>query len=177
MSEAVFLFDAGPLIHISELGCQEILDIFPKKLTTRTVLDEISSHLDVKQKNYIKSKLVIKDDNKDLSFNMKTLCKLFSLDKGEQSVFNAIEKMLDDDYARDQIVFASDDAAARLAANNLNILSVGTIGLIIKSVTLKKLEKLKALEIIISIPDKSTLHLKPSFHEEIILKLKNKWKL
>jgi predicted nucleic acid-binding protein len=74
-----------------------------------------------------------------------------------------------------ELVFFSDDSAARMASEALGITSIGTIGIIIKSASIGKISKGKAIEIIESINSGSTLYVKSSLVQTIVERLRNEW--
>ncbi|RYF39128.1 MAG: DNA-binding protein, partial [Cytophagaceae bacterium] len=56
----------------------------------------------------------------------------------------------------------TDDTAARLAAENLKIPAHGTIGILVRAIRRRQRTKEEVLELLQSIPTRSTLHLKRS---------------
>jgi len=71
----------------------------------------------------------------------------------------------------------TDDAAARLVAEQMKFNVHGTIGVLIRSVRrgLRKPEEI--LDILAAIPRSSTLHIKPSLLNEIIQLVENEFSL
>lgn len=67
---------------------------------------------------------------------------------------------------------AIDDTAARLAAKNLNIKARGTLGLLIRAVrhNLRSVEEI--LDLLASISEKSSLHIRPKLLSDIIEQVK-----
>ena len=62
----------------------------------------------------------------------------------------------------------TDDTAARLAAGNLRIGTHGTIGILVRAIRRRQRTKKEVLEVLRSIPSRSTLHLKRSLLEAVI---------
>jgi predicted nucleic acid-binding protein len=62
----------------------------------------------------------------------------------------------------------TDDTAARLAAGNLRIGTHGTIGILVRAIRRRQRTKEEVLQVLKSIPSRSTLHLKPSLLEKVI---------
>jgi predicted nucleic acid-binding protein len=62
----------------------------------------------------------------------------------------------------------TDDTAARLAAGNLRIGTHGTIGILVRAIRRRQRTKEEVLEVLRSIPNRSTLHLKRSLLESVI---------
>jgi len=166
------LFDAGPLIHLSELSIFAILDDYSNKITTRIVLDESKPFLKHDELEYIKKNFKIYNVQlKDIQSKIGMLSSIYSLDYGEITALSIALKFYNDK----EIIFVSDDSAARIASDNLNIKSVGTIGLIIKSVTRQILKPEEALSIFNSIPEKSSLYIKQNLLNQIVQRLKTEW--
>ena len=99
-----------------------------------------------------------------------TLCRIFSLDSGEIEALALMGR-------NPQHIFLTDDAAARLVAEQMKFKIHGTIGVLIRSIrrALRKPEEI--LYILAEIPQKSTLHIKPSLLNEIIQMVKNEFSL
>gem|GEM_PF-5235953 len=58
--------------------------------------------------------------------------------------------------------------AARLAAEKLNILARGTLGVIIRSIRTRRRTKHEVLALLRSLPMRSSLHLKTTLLEEVL---------
>jgi predicted nucleic acid-binding protein len=65
----------------------------------------------------------------------------------------------------------TDDTAARLAAGNLGIPVHGTLGLIVRSIRRMLRSKKGVLAVLRGIPGRSTLHLKRSLLDAVILEV------
>jgi predicted nucleic acid-binding protein len=76
-----------------------------------------------------------------------------------------------------QAIFLTDDAAARLVAEQMRFKVHGTIGIIIRSVRRGQNKPKEVLNILSNLPIKSTLHIKPSLLNKIIIKIKNEFDL
>ncbi len=161
--------DAGPAIHLDELGCIDLLKYFQEVLLPSTVWGEINRH----------RPSVF--NNKDVPFNqlagkrpssepLLTLCKIFSLDAGEIEALVILEQ-------RPHAMFLTDDAAARLVANQMNFNVHGTIGVVIRSIREGQKSPMEVLNIIKNIPSKTSLYIKPSLLQEIQFKIKSEFNL
>ena len=73
--------------------------------------------------------------------------------------------------------FLTDDAAARLAAEQCQYQVHGTIGLLIRSVRQKQHTPVAILNLLRSIPQRSTLHIRSALLDAIIQQLQEEWKI
>ena len=99
-----------------------------------------------------------------------TMSRIFSLDAGETEALAIIEKNPD-------AMFLTDDASARLVAEQIGFKVHGTIGIIVRSIRRAQMNPEQVLRILREIPFKSSLYIKPSLLEEVILKIKNEFNL
>ncbi len=155
--------DAGPIIHLDELKCLELLADFEEIIIPFAVEKEIEKHRPSALQN---SDLHFKrlSAQSSISDNLMTFCQIFSLDTGETEALSLMEK-------NPKAIFFTDDAAARLVAEQMRFKVHGTIGLIIRSIRRKQKKPETVLNILKYIPEKSTLHVKPSLLEEILFKI------
>jgi predicted nucleic acid-binding protein len=99
-----------------------------------------------------------------------TLCRIFSLDAGEIEALALMER-------NPQHIFLTDDAAARLVAEQMKFVVHGTIGVLIRSIRRRMKKPDEILHILADIPQISTLYVKPSLLNEIIQIIKNEFSL
>ena len=76
-----------------------------------------------------------------------------------------------------QAMFLTDDASARLAANQKGLIVHGTIGILIRSIRRGHRKPEETVRILTEIPLKSTLYIKPALLKEIIIKVKTEFNL
>jgi len=76
-----------------------------------------------------------------------------------------------------QHIFLTDDAAARLVAEQMKFKVHGTIGVLIRSIRQKLRRPEEIVNILAEIPRNSSLHIKPSLLNEIIQMIKNEFSL
>ena len=161
--------DAGPVIHLDELGCLDLFKDFQEVLLPNTVWKEIDQ--------YRPSALI----KADLPFLKRageappiepllTLCKVFSLDAGEIEALAIMEQ-------RPRAMFLTDDAAARLVAIQMGFNVHGTIGILIRSIRRGQMSPKEVLGILKDIPLKSTLYIRHSLLQEIQLKIKSEFNI
>jgi predicted nucleic acid-binding protein len=155
----VVVADAGPLIHLDELGCLDLLADFSSVHTTKLVWQEVR-----RQRPHLAPesvpKLKIEESVVPVSPEVVVLAGALGLDAGEVSALGLMQKLLAD-------LLLCDDAAARLAAEALGYAVRGTIGLVIRAIRRQQRTKQQVLETLRSIPTRSTLFIKTSLLEEI----------
>lgn len=161
--------DAGPAIHLDELGCLDLLKDFQEVLLPNTVWEEINRH-----RPYALNKtdlpFVQRPGKTPSSEPLLTLCKIFSLDGGEIEALALMEQRL-------QAMFLTDDAAARLVAIQMGFNVHGTIGILIRSIRRGQKSPNEVLDILKIIPYKTTLYIRHSLLQEIQLKIKSEFNL
>ena len=115
--------DAGPLIHLDELGCVDLLGDFAEVVVPETVWQEVQRHRPVvlahPPANWRRIDCPIDEI-------VQATAMLFSLQRGEQEALCAARTYPD-------AVLLTDDSAARLAAKMLRIRAHGTIGILLRS--------------------------------------------
>ena len=161
--------DAGPAIHLDELGCLDLLQDFKEILLTDTIWEEIKRY---RPSALTKANLVFLKQTGDSpsSESLLALCKIFSLDAGEIEALALMEQ-------RPKAILLTDDAAARLVAIQMGFNVHGTIGIIVRSIRRKQKSPKEVLGILEDIPLRSTLYIKLSLLEEIQLKIRNEFNL
>ena len=150
--------DAGPVIHLDELGCIDLLSSFSRVLVPVAVWQEVQRH----RPNALALPCLEKiSATKPEPPELEAVAVALSLHTGE---WEAIRVALE----HPACVLLTDDTAARLAAGNLGIRVHGTIGILVRSVRQGLRTKETVLEILRSIPTSSSLHLKRSLSEAAI---------
>jgi len=161
--------DAGPAIHLDELGCLDFLKDFQEVILPNTVLEEINRHRP-SALNKTDLSFVQRPGKTPYSEPLLTLCKIFSLDAGEVEALALMEQ-------RPQALFLTDDAAARLVAIQMGFNVHGTIGILIRSIRRGQKSPKEVLDILKEVPLKTTLHIRHSLLQEIQLEIKNEFNL
>jgi len=163
------VFDAGPIIHLDELNCLDLINDFKEIILSDTVWKEINKNRPSVFKRSGVS--LIRSPQKHLkSEPLHTLCRTFSLDAGEIEALAIMARNQD-------AVFFTDDASARFVAEQMGFKVHGTIGIIIRSTRRKQMRPKQVLQILKEIPLKSTLYIKASLLEEIISEFKKEFGL
>lgn len=149
--------DAGPLIHLDELQCLELLRDFPSVWVPERVRDEVVRHRSAasfEDLRVVPVKIAT-------SSGFQTAVHAFSLDLGEQM---ALALALE----RRPAMVLTDDAAARLAAKALDIRAQGTIGILLRAIRRQQRSREEVVALLEDLPRKSTLHIKRSLLQQII---------
>ena len=152
--------DAGPIIHLDELNCLDLIYDFTEVFIPETVIQEIKRH----RPQVLKKDLFIYEIIKVGSIHnieLKTLVRSLSLHEGEQEALNLM-------LSKPESILITDDSAARLAATTLKLKVHGTIGIIIRAIRRNQRSTSEVNKIIHSIPSKSSLHIKPSLLDAVL---------
>ncbi len=159
-AERVVVCDAGPIIHLDEVGCLELLADFSEVLVPDAVWDEVEHH----RPTALTSPVVMlsrTSSGSALTSELQATSRLFALHAGElQALQLAAEKKAD--------LLLTDDTAARLAARNLSIPVHGTIGILLRSIRRRQRPISEVIELLRLLPTMSTLHFKQSLLDEIL---------
>jgi predicted nucleic acid-binding protein len=156
----VAICDAGPLIHLAELGCLDLLQDFQALLIPEQVREEVARHRpDALAASGLPARYVPVEASTDPRF--KALVKAFSLDSGEQAALSLMDQV-------SNALFLTDDAAARLAAKALGFRSQGSLGVLLRALRLGRRTKAAVLAALRDIPSRSTLHIRANLLNEVI---------
>ena len=161
--------DAGPIIHLDEISCLDLLNDFDEIIIPPTVEREIATHRPSALQG---SNLVLRTQEKkiDIKEELYTLCRSFSLDAGETEALALMG-------IYPLVIFLTDDAAARLVAEQLRFNVHGTIGILVRSIRRGQKSPEEVLQILSEIPLKSSLYIKASLLKEIEKKILDKFHL
>lgn len=162
--ERTAVCDAGPLIHLDELGSLDLLDGFLEIIIPLQVWHEVERHrpqaLVSPRLGGLPLAVTIAQDSE-----LQSLFQAFSLAEGEQAALSLLR------FRRDDLLL-SDDSAARLAAKILGIRSYGTLGLLLRAIRRGQRTRDEILAQLRQLPEISTLHVRPSLLAEIIEQVK-----
>jgi predicted nucleic acid-binding protein len=152
--------DAGPLIHLDEVGCLDLLKDFPTILIPDQVWQEAEYHRPriFSQQPTVFTKVVISIST-DAIF--QSVIHAFALDRGEQAALTLMQ-------THPSAIFLTDDAAARLAAQSLRYRVHGTIGILLRSIRRSQRTRENVLDILRTLPIYSTLYIRPQLLQSII---------
>ncbi len=163
-SETCVVCDAGPIIHLRELGSLHVLSDFKLVAVTHGVQAEVRQHCSI-DFEALTVTWSFMSPRFPLPPEAKTLCDMFSLDKGEREAISIMR-------ARSAPMFLTDDAAARLVVDRLGYEVHGTIGVLIRAARRELLMPCEVITKLDNIPCESTLHIKKSLLDEAISKVR-----
>jgi predicted nucleic acid-binding protein len=158
-TSAVVIADAGPIIHLDELACIDILLDFGKVIVPETVWLEVQHHRP--QVLESANTLLIRQRARQFSPMVNALAPLYTLHTGEQEALHLCLEF-------ENSLLLTDDTAARLAAKSLGLSAHGTLGLLVRAIRQQSRSKAEVLELLQAIPTLTSLHIRPSLLAEII---------
>ncbi len=102
---SIVICDAGPIIHLDELACLDLMGDFEEILIPDTVWKEIEHHRPSALEKTGTSFRRCLPENR-MSEPLSVVCQMFSLDAGEIEALAILER-------HPSVLFLTDDAAAR----------------------------------------------------------------
>ncbi len=164
-TEAQVVADAGPIIHLDELGCLDLLGDLGAIILPRVVWAEITAHRpDLCLDQLANAQL--SDALGNPSERLISLSNSFALGDGERAAIRLVEKL-------SAKLFLCDDAAARLAAESLGFTVRGTLGILVRSIRVGKRTRAEVLFILQQLPQRSSLHVSRQLLGKIIAGVEN----
>ena len=156
--------DAGPVIHLDELGCLDLLADFDRVLLPRAVWAEVKRHRPsaLKRKGAVLQCIDLKSE---VDPEVHALSLTFTLHAGEKEALRLARNERAD-------LFFTDDTAARFAARALGLKVHGTLGILTRAIRRKQKSHNEVLTLLRHIPKKSTLFVTPSLLLEVIEQVK-----
>jgi predicted nucleic acid-binding protein len=155
----VVVADAGPIIHLDELDCLNVLADFEKVYVPNAVWQEVLNHQPRAMDVF--SALFVRQSQVKTSPLVTALTPLYTLHSGEQEALHLC-------VALGNSLLLTDDTAARLAAKSLGIAAHGTLGLLVRAIRRQSRSKTDVLALLRTIPTQTSLHIRPSLLAEII---------
>lgn len=162
------ILDAGPLIHLDELGCLFLLADFQDRIIPSAVWKEVEQH----RPSALHSNTItyIKSQPAKTTPAIQALCEAFNLDAGERE---AIALCAQNPHA----ILLTDDAAVRLAMKASGIRAYGTIGVLIRAIRRNQLSPADVVMFLEQLPARSTLFIRKSILRVATDEIKDKYKL
>jgi predicted nucleic acid-binding protein len=157
--------DAGPLIHLDQLDSLDLLSDFTSVQIPEVVWAEVLKH---RQKALPQPFLPRPAPSVAADFETLALCRAFSLDAGEAACLALLA-------TQKGHLFLTDDAAARLVAEQMKIEVRGTLGLLIRSVRKGKRSPAQVIQTLESLASRSTLYVSPRLLADVVQELRRKW--
>jgi len=161
--------DAGPIIHLDEINCLNLLNDFKEIILPLSVEREIAVH---RPSALTASSLTVKRqaESLDIGEKLHALCQIFSLDAGEIESLVLMQ-------SHPTAIFLTDDAAARFVAEQMKFKVHGTIGILLRSIRRSQKKPEEVSQILVDIPKISTLYIKQSLLNEVLQKVKQEFQL
>jgi len=156
--------DAGPLIHLDEVGCLDLLADFQAILVPEQVKSEVARHRPAALEASSNRLFVPVTISAEPQF--QALVRAFSLAAGEQAALSLVGR-------HPEAVLLTDDAAARLSAKALGFRTHGSLGVLLRAIRVGRRTRAAVLTILRELPSRSTLHVKASLLQEIIQQVEN----
>ncbi len=155
--------DAGPLIHLDELGCLDLLADFEAVLVPEQVWQEVEP-----DRPSALGQLDADLDRVTLGLSaevtFQALVRALALDLGEQAALSLVA-------LHPGAILLTDDAAARLAAKGLGYRVHGTVGILLRAIRRRQREPREVLSLLQDLSSRSTLHIRPHLLAEIIARV------
>jgi len=161
----VVVIDAGPIIHLDELGCLDLLGDFVPLLTPGIVLSEVRKHRPLLHLDCVQG-LRIKPINTEPSEGLAVFVDTLDLDAGETAALTLAEQ-------KKTRLFLTDDSAARFAAESQGLRVHGTVGILLRSIRRGSRTKPEVLELLTTIRQRSTLYLSEKLLAKVIEMVRN----
>lgn len=137
--------DAGPLIHLDEVGCLDLLSDLPDVLVPVAVWREVRRHRpDALAQSVVTLRQV--SPSQPVSPALGAMARLLALHAGEME---ALRVALEHHPA----LLLTDDTAARLAARNLSIRAHGTLGILLRAIRRGQRSKAAVLGVLRELPE------------------------
>lgn len=149
--------DAGPLIHLDELGCLDLLDDFSRVLVPDAVWREVEGHRPLA----LVAMPFVRIDAGPLDPRVATLALTFTLHRGEREALSLAARF-------PEAMFLTDDTAARLAAQTFTRRVHGTLGLLVRALRRGQRGRDEVIALLRAIPAQSSLHIRPALLNEVI---------
>jgi predicted nucleic acid-binding protein len=158
----ICILDAGPLIHLNQLGKLDLLFNLGSIFIPESVAYEAERHQPGIRE--IIAAFIVEDFD-GFSERLASALLDFGIDAGEIAALAWAEKFGAD-------LFVSDDGDARVVATNLGYESTGTLGVIRNAYIEAVLTKDAAVSLLRAIPVRTTLHVKASLLDDVIASLR-----
>lgn len=152
--------DAGPLIHLDEMGCLDILADLHRVALPCSVREEVLRHrpAPLDRTPFV----VVPDPEPDLA--VLSVSRGLCLHTGERAALSLFKIEQSD-------IFLTDDTAARLAAVQLGFTVHGTLGLLLRSFRTRRRTREEVETLVRDLPVRSTLFIKDHLIQRAIAEL------
>lgn len=155
----IVVCDAGPLIHLDELGCLELLNDFAEVIVPDAVWQEVQQH---RPGALHQAELTLHRRTYALpNAEIDAVAALFTLHRGEKEALHLACEI-------GSTLLLTDDTAARLAARSLGITVHGSIGILVRALRRRQKTKAEVIQLLRDLPEKTTLFIRPSLLADIV---------
>jgi len=156
---ALVIADAGPLIHLDELGALDLLADFRRILVPDAVWLEVERH----RPTALATALVRleRTSPEPVGVELQAVGKLYTLHAGEWQALALCSQ-----HAGSRLL--TDDTAARLAAKVLGIDAAGTLGVLLRALRTGRRDRSQVIALLEALPTRTSLHLRPTLLSQII---------
>lgn len=161
--EIIAVLDAGPLIHLDEIGSLHLLAGYREVLLPAIVEREARRHRPAINLDAIPCLVRVADEER-VPEAMFVLATQFGLHVGELAAITVLRAHHGD-------CLLSDDAAARAMAEAIGLQVRGTIGLILRGWQRGQISKADARTLLGELPHRSTLHLRAGLLAQVLRQL------
>ncbi len=156
----VIVCDAGPLIHLDELKCIDLLGGFSEVLVPEVVWQDVLYHRPSALRRRKVSLTRVKTPG-ELTTALKRLAEQFTLDPGEEQALRLME-------GQPGATLLTDDRAARSAAQAMAYPVQGTIGVLVFGWRQGQRSRRQLLNLLRTLPQRSTLHVSKAILHGVI---------
>ena len=157
--------DAGPLIHLDELGCLDLLGDFQTVYVPEQVWQEVEQHRPGALKSVdVHLQRVTVELSEHASF--QALVRALALDLGEQAALSLM-------MSHPNAILLTDDAAARLSAQSLGYRVHGSIGILLRAIRRRQRTRNEVLSLLRDLPVRSSIFVRPALLEEVIARVES----
>jgi predicted nucleic acid-binding protein len=168
-SKTKVICDAGPLIHLDELGSLQLMQDFSEVIIPERVKQEVLRYRSI---SFAETNIIwrIFPDVLSPGASLQTMCRAFSLDSGEMSALSILSHYPD-------AVFLTDDAAARLVATKSGYKVHGTVGILVRAIRRDMMTAEEVLEVLKNLKWKSSLYIGDAILDEVMVSIKNEYQI
>jgi predicted nucleic acid-binding protein len=168
MATTEVVCDAGPLIHLDEIDSLDLLADFEAVIVPEAVWAEVQRHRPAAWEHSDVHLQRVEVGQPDVQ--LETLVRALSLDAGETEALILMAQ-------HPEALFLTDDAAARLTAEQLGYRVHGTIGVLIRAIRRGQRKPAEVVKLLREIPHRSTLFIRPALLHDIIRQVEDEFGL
>jgi predicted nucleic acid-binding protein len=156
--------DAGPLIHLDELRCLDLLNAYTEIYVPGAVWREVQTHRPSafrRRRVLLQRVEIVPDPTPELVSFIQS----YTLDRGEQEAFRLLQQF-------PEATLLTDDQAARAVAEKMHYPIHGTLGVLVFGLEQGRRTKRQTLNLLRAIPRRTTLHLATDLLQRVIAQVK-----